>query len=347
MEPHPIAGLFPPLPDAEYQELVQDIRDNGQRDPITVWKENGNEWIVDGCSRFKACTEIGAAVKVDYEEFSGDGEIFAFVMSRNMRRRHMGTSQRSLLAAELAQYYMDNIARDDSEQSASAALKETAKAQRVSPRSVASGKALEIAGVDELVALVKGGDLAVNPAELVAKSCTPDEQRALVEAGPKAVRKKAKEIREQKKKQRAAEKALREAEAQAGVKPAEDAAPRPDPDKPRKSITLGADKPQGRDAIVESEPELEPEVERDDAICGGPDCGLVVDPDQCIRADADGSRGYFCSLACLLSAMLAGIAIIDIEIIGGSTAAEFLAALDIPEARAEAVRDALNKARVG
>ena len=55
LEPHPAARIFPPMPEPMFRDLVADIREHGQREPITVLKNQ----ILDGCHRYRACEELG------------------------------------------------------------------------------------------------------------------------------------------------------------------------------------------------------------------------------------------------------------------------------------------------
>ena len=55
--------------------------------------------ILDGRNREKACAIAGVTPR--YEEYSGDDPI-GFVISMNMKRRHLTVSQRAAIASELA-----------------------------------------------------------------------------------------------------------------------------------------------------------------------------------------------------------------------------------------------------
>ena len=92
---HPAAEAFPLLTGAEFEELVDDIRQNGQRVPVTV---HGGV-LLDGRNRIRACETLGIDVKSD--EWDGRGSPADFVISVNLRRRHLTPSQRACLAVEL------------------------------------------------------------------------------------------------------------------------------------------------------------------------------------------------------------------------------------------------------
>ena len=51
---HPLAKLFPDLPDPEFAALVEDIRENGVKIPILVYRGQ----ILDGRQRYRAQKEF-------------------------------------------------------------------------------------------------------------------------------------------------------------------------------------------------------------------------------------------------------------------------------------------------
>lgn len=95
MEFHPIADVFPLIAGDEFSDLVSDIRARGLLEPI--WIYDGQ--ILDGRNRYRACIEAG--IPPDYREYQGDDPI-GFVISLNLRRRHLDESQRGMVAARLA-----------------------------------------------------------------------------------------------------------------------------------------------------------------------------------------------------------------------------------------------------
>ena len=93
---HPLCRLLPAMPEDELDTLVEDIRFNGLREPITLCDGQ----VLDGRSRLAACRMAG--VEPRFVEFSGPSAA-AFVASMNLHRRHLTESQRAELAAELAE----------------------------------------------------------------------------------------------------------------------------------------------------------------------------------------------------------------------------------------------------
>jgi hypothetical protein len=90
---HPKAALFPMLSKEELNELAADIKTNGLREPIVVDKDG---LLVDGRNRLAAC-EI-AGVEPTVIDLNGT-DTEAFIISRNLARRHMNPGQRATVVA--------------------------------------------------------------------------------------------------------------------------------------------------------------------------------------------------------------------------------------------------------
>lgn len=97
---HPLCEQFPEMPDDEFKEFVEDMRVNGQRDPIHCY----NNVVLDGKHRLKACEILGREPETrKWHPTAGEPEepqIRAFVLSRNFYRRQLQVGQRAIVAAE-------------------------------------------------------------------------------------------------------------------------------------------------------------------------------------------------------------------------------------------------------
>lgn len=94
MEFHDAANIFPMLEGDEYRRLRDDIAQNGLIEPI--WLHEGK--ILDGRNRYTACLDIG--IEPRYREYTGSDPI-GFVVSLNLSRRHLTSSQRAVIALEV------------------------------------------------------------------------------------------------------------------------------------------------------------------------------------------------------------------------------------------------------
>jgi hypothetical protein len=84
---HPLADIIPAMSDSEYQDLLADIKGpHGLLEPITLFEGK----VLDGRHRLRACEEAGIEPKFD--EYKGSDPA-AFVLAKNVKRRHLTTSQ--------------------------------------------------------------------------------------------------------------------------------------------------------------------------------------------------------------------------------------------------------------
>ena len=88
---HPVADCLPLLQGEDFGQLVEDIREHGQREPIWIYESR----ILDGRNRYRACKELG--IDPLTQIYEGDDPL-AFVLSLNLHRRHLTSSQRAVLA---------------------------------------------------------------------------------------------------------------------------------------------------------------------------------------------------------------------------------------------------------
>jgi len=89
---HPACLLFPQMPDDDLRALAEDIRQNGQVNDII---KLGNQ-IFDGRNRYLACGIAG--VKPRFKEWDGPGSPTEWVISQNLFRRHLTSSQKAVVA---------------------------------------------------------------------------------------------------------------------------------------------------------------------------------------------------------------------------------------------------------
>lgn len=94
---HPIAAMFPRLPEQELNDLAASIKEIGLKEPIVLWEG----MIVDGINRDAACKIAG--VKPTYVELNGTDPV-KYIFAKNATRRHMFKGQLAMVVvkAEMA-----------------------------------------------------------------------------------------------------------------------------------------------------------------------------------------------------------------------------------------------------
>ena len=169
---HPLAEVFPLIEGAEFDALVADIKANGLHDPITLLDGT----ILDGRNRYRAC--LNAEVAPRFEEFEGPDPV-AFVVSKNVARRHLDESQRSIAAARIATL-QDGQKKEAAPIGAPQTQGEAATLLNVGRRSVQRAREVLDNGSPELIRAVERGQIAVSKAADLTKA-TPEFQRAVVQ----------------------------------------------------------------------------------------------------------------------------------------------------------------------
>lgn len=94
---HPAAAIFPMMPEAELQELADDIKRKGLLHPIIMGRDEHGEYIVDGRNRLKACAIAGVEPKFVYLLNGEDPR--GVVASANVARRNMKQGQLAMAVA--------------------------------------------------------------------------------------------------------------------------------------------------------------------------------------------------------------------------------------------------------
>jgi N6-adenosine-specific RNA methylase IME4 len=190
---HPAASIFPMMNGDELAELADDIKTRGLRERIWLMPTPGG-WapysgaVLDGRNRLAACELAG--VEPSYNVYRGDDPV-GFVVSLNLKRRHLSESQRALVAAKIA-----NLDRGANQHSEGPSIEGASDMLNVGHASVERAKSVIAKGAPELVAAVEAGAVSVAAAADLAKALSHDEQAELLaRCDPKAVVRAARSIR--------------------------------------------------------------------------------------------------------------------------------------------------------
>lgn len=153
---HPAATIFPEMSAAEIDALALDIAAHGLRDPIVIYDGQ----VLDGRHRQRACAEAG--VEPRYVEWDGNGTPEAFVLSKNLHRRHLSASQRAMIAARLANLpYGIQKKHQTQKRNPSTTLDEAAAIMNVGKTTVTEARVVQVHGTPEQIRAVDNGDVSV------------------------------------------------------------------------------------------------------------------------------------------------------------------------------------------
>ena len=156
---HDLCKIMPLHTKEEFEELKEDIRKNKLQVPIMTYESK----ILDGRGRYNACVELakeGRETNFKTQPYTGP-DPRRYVVSANVKRRHLNESQRALIAAQLATFTHGG---DRTGKASIDALtqQEAAVLLNVSEPSVERASKVIKNGVPALVEAVKSGKLRVS-----------------------------------------------------------------------------------------------------------------------------------------------------------------------------------------
>lgn len=172
MKAHPLCEMLPPMSDADYTRLRDDIKAHGMREPIVEFEGQ----ILDGRHRFRACAELG--IKPSFKPYAGDDPA-GYVYSSNVAHRHLSKTQLGIVAAKLKGYYAEQAALrmkagtdpmvNSPQGDAGTARDLAGKACGVSGTTVDEAEAILKRGIPELIDKVTRGLISINQGQQIAK----------------------------------------------------------------------------------------------------------------------------------------------------------------------------------
>jgi hypothetical protein len=191
---HPVANIFPMMTPDEFLSLAEDIQLHGQREPVVFWCDQ----LIDGRNRMLVCQKLGIDPKEC--ELDADDDPVAFVISHNLHRRHLSTSQRAMVAAKLATLKNGEAGngRVASSIEEATTISEAAKTLNVGHATVERAKLIQATGSEELIAAVERDEISVSAGAEIAEMPVEDQKAVLAE-GPEFTRAVAAEKRKDRK----------------------------------------------------------------------------------------------------------------------------------------------------
>lgn len=173
MESHPAADIFPMMTGEEFEALKEDIEAHGLLEPIVLDDE---ERILDGRNRYRACVDLEMDDDmIDFVAYEGEQSPIDFVISLNLKRRHLNESQRAMVGAKAVEIYQAEAAsrmksgtKADPKKKGESRQK-AADTVNVSARSVGNAAKVLKGGSPDLIEQVEAGNLAVDSARLIVE----------------------------------------------------------------------------------------------------------------------------------------------------------------------------------
>ncbi len=180
-ELHPLCVFFPRMAGEEFRALCDDIRENGQSEPIVLHRG----MILDGGNRYRACQEVG--VQPIFTRYEGTN-IVQFVLSANLHRRHLTEGQQAAIVASVTNWQnaaKHGGAREQGEPVPLGTRKQRAAVSGASEKT--QGRADKVARADPALAAAVGrGEVSlpqairqITPAPEVEKIVRPTEVERL------------------------------------------------------------------------------------------------------------------------------------------------------------------------
>ena len=189
MELHELATLFPPMTAEEFAGLKRNIRESEQHDPLTVHEGK----ILDGRNRWRACKELGIDPAITPLPKGVDP--LAFVLSKNLERRHLDESKRAMIAARLANL-RDGRPKKTTGENSPVSVPEAGKLLSVDKKTVSAARMVLEKGAPELVRAVEAGRVAVSAAKALV--ALPRKDQVAIALEPDDGEQRRRRIREAK-----------------------------------------------------------------------------------------------------------------------------------------------------
>lgn len=166
---HQLAAMFPLLAGntPEFNALVADIKANGLLEPVVLTDDG---LVLDGRNRLRACKKAG--VEPTFVVYSS-GDPWAFVISRNIQRRHLNAGQRAIIVTRAL------LSNDHEPLYRNTDLDRTAKLAGVSRPSISQAKKLLENNNSALIQEVEKGDRSLSSAydEILAEEKNRQQER--------------------------------------------------------------------------------------------------------------------------------------------------------------------------
>jgi hypothetical protein len=152
MRYHPIANIFPLMEGEEFDQFVEDIRENGLIEPIILHEGA----ILDGRNRYRACQIAGVRTRFLEPRLE---DPFNWVISKNLHRRHLSKGAVAQVKVRLDNHRLYLDAKDalgTEDTPTLPRISDVAEEIDVSPRTIVTARKIEREAPDLADRVIKG-----------------------------------------------------------------------------------------------------------------------------------------------------------------------------------------------
>ena len=149
---HELSAIFGDMPDPDYKSLLESVQRDGFIENVIKLLDGA---ILDGWHRYRAAQDLNLLRKLRFQVWNPDedrdGDPKAFVLARNIERRHLGASQRAQIAVVFNERFGHGGDRSKSSNEPLKTQEELAAQANVSKSSIKRAVQVEKAGLSETV----------------------------------------------------------------------------------------------------------------------------------------------------------------------------------------------------
>lgn len=167
---HPAAEIFPPMTEEEFAGLVADIKEHGQRDLIVLY----DGAVLDGRNRLRACQALG--IEPRFEDWPNSEDPQTYVVSKNLHRRHLNTSQRAMVAGRIANIELGQVGGGHPKTDTQKTASEAASLLNIATGTVDCAKVVLRDGTREEIEAIESGRASVSPTAKQIRKRAPKKQ---------------------------------------------------------------------------------------------------------------------------------------------------------------------------
>jgi len=159
LEIHALANIFPEMSEKEFKVFSADIKAKGLQTKITIYEGK----VLEGRNRYKAARY--SLNDDSFQQLPVGVNPVDYVISMNVNRRHLSTSQRALIASRLVTTKLGS----NQHANGGVTFEKAAKMLNVGETILKDGKVVFENGAKEVIEKIQKGDLTIGKAKEIVK----------------------------------------------------------------------------------------------------------------------------------------------------------------------------------